>query len=163
MYTLRCTARLQKRVGPITEVLREAPTTVLGDWYGTLVHAPGMQLVLLTSERTLLPVIVPAREARTLQARFPPALAEVLAGLRVSPPLIDREVHGMSESRTGKTASRQVLGTMNDFQRMLPYHLARDRSLIELSLKLAEAPCSPIGMRSPDDLTQELFEGPREF
>jgi hypothetical protein len=40
-----------------------------------------MQLVLLTSERTLLPVVVTAREARTLVERFPLALAPVLAAL----------------------------------------------------------------------------------
>ncbi len=65
VYTLRCTGKLLARLGTVTEVAREPPTTVLGDWYGTLIHAPGMQLVLLMSERTLLPLVVPAREART--------------------------------------------------------------------------------------------------
>jgi len=44
VYTLHCTGKLLKRLGPVTEVTREPPTTVLGDWYGTLVYAPGMQL-----------------------------------------------------------------------------------------------------------------------
>ena len=37
--------------------------------------------MLLTSERTLLPVVVPAREARTPVDRFPLALVRVLAEL----------------------------------------------------------------------------------
>jgi hypothetical protein len=160
VYTLRCTGKLLKRLGPITELIREPPTTVLGDWYGTLIYAPGMQLVLLTSERTLLPVVVPAREARTLAVRFPLALTRVLVELRVPLAVIDRELQAMAGPRIGKTASRQVLGTMNDFQRMMPYHQWPPRSLTAVSLELAEAPCGPIGMRSPDDLTRELFAAP---
>jgi hypothetical protein len=157
VYTLRCTGKLLKRLGPVTEAAREPPTTVLGDWYATLVYAPGMQLVLLTSERTLLPVVVQAREARTLLERFPLALARVLAELKVPLAAIDREVKAMAGPRIGKTASRQVLGTMNDFQRMMPYHPWPPASSTALALELAEAPCGPIGMRSPDDLTGELF------
>lgn len=157
MYTLRCTGKLLARLGPITEVAREKPTTVLGDWYGTLIHAPGMQLVLFVSERTLLPVVVPAREARTLTERFPFALTRVLAELRVALPNIDREVQAMAGPRIGKTASRQVLGSMNDFIRMMKGHPWPPTSLTALSLKLAQAPCGPIGMGSPDDLTRELL------
>jgi hypothetical protein len=151
VYTLRCTGKLLKRLGPVTEATRELPTTVLGDWYGTLVYAPGMQLVLLTSERTLFPVVVQAREARTLVERFP--LALLLAA-------IDREVQAMAGPRIGKTRSRQVLGMMNDFQRMMTYHAWPPASLTAVALELAEAPCGPIGMRSPDDLTRELFAQP---
>lgn len=157
MYTLRCTGKLLKRIGPVTEATREPPTTVLGDWYGTLVYAPGMQLVLLTSERTLLPLVVQAREARTLAERFPLALARVLAALQVPPSAIEREVAAMASLRIGKTVSRQVLGTMNDFRRMMPSYGWPPSSFAALSLHLAEAPCGPIGMRSPDDLTRELF------
>jgi len=157
VYTLRCTGNLLARLGPVTEVAREPPTTVLGDWYGTLVYAPGMQLVLLVSERTLFPLVVPAREARTLAERIPLALGRALAQLGVSPAAIDREVQAMAGSRIGKTASRTVLGSMNDFQRMMPYHQWPPRSLTSVSLELAEAPCGPIGMHSPDDLTRELF------
>ncbi|WP_157061333.1 hypothetical protein [Anaeromyxobacter dehalogenans] len=31
MYTLRCTGKLLKRLGPVTELAREPPTTLLGD------------------------------------------------------------------------------------------------------------------------------------
>jgi hypothetical protein len=157
VYTLRCTGKLLKRLGPVTEAAREPPTTVLGDWYATLIYAPGMQLVLLTSERALLPMVVQAREARTLAERIPLALDRVLAALQVPPAAIEREVAAMAAPRIGKTASRQVLGTMNDFQRMMPYHAWPPASLTAVALELAEAPCGPIAMRSPDDQTRELF------
>jgi hypothetical protein len=160
VYTLRCTGKLLARLGPVTEVARDPPTTVLGDWYGTLVYAPGMQLVLLVSERTLLPLVVPAREGRTLAHRLPLALGRALAELGVALPAIDREVQAMAGSRIGKTASRQILGSMNDFRQMMMAHPWPPVSLTALSLELAEAPCGPIGMRSPDELTRELFAAP---
>jgi len=160
VYTLRCTGKLLARLGLVTELAREAPTTLLGDWYGTLVYAPGMQLVLLVSERTLFPLVVPAREARTLSERIPIALGRALAQLGVSLPAIDREVQAMAGQRIGKTASRQILGSMNDFRQMMMAHPWPPRSLTALSLELAEAPCGPIGMRSPEDLTQELLRAP---
>lgn len=160
VYTLRCTGKLLRRLGPVTEVSREAPTTALGDWYGTLIHAPRMQLVLLVSERTLLPVLVLAREARTLAERFPLSLARILAELKVPLATIDREVEAMRASTIGKTASRQVLGSMNDFHRMLTYQPWPPVSLTAVSLELARAPCGPIGMQSPDDLTREQLATP---
>ena len=118
--------------------------------------------MLLASERTLLPVVVQAREARTLVERFPLALARVLAALQVPLAAIEREVAAVAAPRIGKTASRQVLGTMNDFQRMMPYHAWPPASLTAVALELAEAPCGPIGMRSPDDLTRDLLSQPGE-
>jgi hypothetical protein len=78
----------------------------------------------------------------------------------VALPVIDRELQAMARPLIGKTASRQVLGSMNDFQRMMPYHPWPPKSLTGLSVELARAPCGPIGMRSPDDLTRELFAAP---
>ena len=46
---------------------------------------------------------------------------------------------------------------MNDFERMLPDDLDAGGSLLRASLRLAEAPCSPIGMASPDDVTRRAF------
>jgi hypothetical protein len=79
------------------------------------------QFVLCVSERSLLPVVVAAKDARTLVPRFRNALAELLARLDVSPAAIERERAEMAEGRLGRTASRQVLGTMNDFLRMFSW------------------------------------------
>ena len=160
MFTLRCTAKLLRRLRATPGVDLEPPTTRLGDWYATLVHEHREQFVLCVSERSLLPVVVPAKEARTLVPRFRDALAELLARLGVSTAEIERERAEMDAVRVGRTASRQVLGTMNDFLRMFSWR-ALGRSLLDESLQLAEAPCGPIGMRSPDDLTLELLGGRR--
>ena len=135
MFTLRCTGKLLKRLRASPGVDLEPPTTQLGDWYATLVYERTEQLVLCVSERSLLPVVLPAKEARTLVPRFRDALAELLARLGVPPAEIERERAEMADVRIGKTASRQVLGSMNDFLRMLSYRPPR-RSLLDESRQL---------------------------
>lgn len=158
MFTLRCTGKLLGRLGTAPSAVAEPPTTALGDWYATLIHAPRVQVVLLVSERTLLPIVVPAKEARTLLPRFRLALADMLHRLGVRPSIIDREIQEMGDVVVGKTRSRTVLGSMNDFIRMTKFHPWPPRSLPELSLELACAPCGPIGMESPDRFTRDLLD-----
>ena len=70
MVTLRCTRKLLARLRASPEPEDVAPTTKLGDWYANLLYAPGGQAVLFVSERSLLPIVVPAKEARALVDRF---------------------------------------------------------------------------------------------
>jgi hypothetical protein len=62
----------------------------------------------------------------------------------------------------GKTASRQVTGVMIDFAKGLEFYLEGEPSLLGLSLKLAETPCSPLYKAeiSPDRATLALFAPP---
>ncbi len=57
----------------------------------------------------------------------------------------------------GSAPTRQILGSMNDFASILETYLAHGDSLIEASLRLAKAPCSPIQMRSPNEVASELL------
>ena len=52
------------------------PTTVLGDWYCTALNHRHRRLVLRLAERSLLPVIVPAKDFTT----FPAAWQGLLSG-----------------------------------------------------------------------------------
>jgi hypothetical protein len=70
MFTLRCTARLLKRMKVAPLVACPEPTTHLGDWYANLIHVGRQQLVLAVSEKTLLPVVVPAAPNSTLVPRL---------------------------------------------------------------------------------------------
>jgi hypothetical protein len=155
MFTLRATAKLRKRLGVKPASTQAAPTTRLGNWYATIIFARP-HLVLLVSERTLLPVLVPAREPRGLGPRISAAVAEILRALGVPQPAIETETEAMGDMAVGQTQSRVILGTMNDFLRMLPYELEHAGSLLGASLRLAEAPCGPI-QDSPDRATRALF------
>jgi len=121
--------------------------------------------VLLVSERSLLPVLTTARDLDDLVPRFMRQLDKMISALGVRQGLIDRELSQMEPIHFGRTNSRSVLGTMNDFVQMFKYMLpdGQDLSLLDWSLQLAKAPCGPIDMESPNRLTQRLLENPHNF
>ena len=63
----------------------------------------------------------------------------------------------MGEVRIGRTENRRILGSMTDFAWLLDSYLTPGRSLEDVALHLAEAPCGPIGMLSPDDVAPRLL------
>ena len=65
----------------------------------------------------------------------------------------------MQEVRIGKTASRQVLGSMNDFANLMDAFREAPGSLTDVAVKLASTPCSPIGMKYPADVVLEILAG----
>ena len=58
---------------------------------------------------------MPLAPAATLLARFPDGLAQALAAHDVPEAFITQELSRMQDVRLGKTASRSVLGIMNEF------------------------------------------------
>ncbi len=64
----------------------------------------------------------------------------------------------MGQCTVTSASDRRVLGSMNDFVRMLDKDLD-GRPLLEVALQLAEAPCGPLGMESPLKTTTALFAG----
>ena len=157
MVTVRCTQKLLRRL-PLTAD-PPASTTVLGDWYANVLFSRPQQLLLCVSERTLLPIVLPAKELQTLVPRLSLAVGEVLLRLGVSPRLAEIEQDEMRTFTYGRTQNRRVLGSLNDFMFMLA-HCLRARpevSVIEHSLHLAQTPCKPIGHSSPDRVVPELF------
>jgi hypothetical protein len=114
MLVLRCTAKLLNRLKVRPTGPSSSSTTGLGDWYATILAVRPAHLVLLINESTRLPVILPARELSTLAKRVPEAIADVLRDLGVDPDVIERERQAMAELVFERTASRSVLGTMNE-------------------------------------------------
>ena len=117
-------------------------------------------IILAVSARTLLPVLIPARDPASLGPRLAAALAEILAALGIPADQIRDEQQQMAQIAFAPTSSRQILGTMNDFDRML--EPAPGQSLTSAALELAQAPCGPIGMDSPDRATVSLFANPSD-
>ena len=114
MLIVRCTAKLLDRLKVSPGAVTSSSTTALGDWYATILAARPSHLVLLVNESTRLPVVLPARELSTVATRIPEAITDVLRDLGVDPAVIDRERAAMAEIVFGRTASRSVLGTMNE-------------------------------------------------
>jgi hypothetical protein len=86
-------------------------------------------------------------------------MGQVLRALKSDERKIAAEEECMRDAIVAKTNDCRVLGSMNDFANMLDVYLDQ-RSLTEVALHLAEAPCSPIGMKSPREATLALFSTP---
>jgi hypothetical protein len=157
VLTLRCTRKLLDRLRVPAARDDPEPTTLLGDWYANLLFQPGQQLVLLVSQRTLLPVFIRAAPAASIATRVPAAVAEVLVALGIPALAVEAELREMRDVRIGKTKSRQILGSMADFTYMLGAHLEHGRPLADVSHRLAHTPCGPIGMKYPADIVREVF------
>ena len=160
MFTLRCTRKLLRRIpdGPLGD--DTAPTTLLGDWYANLLFLRPQQIVLCISERTLLPLILPAKDARYLVGRLVEKLPEVLSALGINATAIRRETGAMQTSIIGPTRDRRVLGSLNELVFQLEHQIRflPGLSPFEYSMRLAETPMSLIAYSSPDRATQALFE-----
>jgi hypothetical protein len=141
VVVLRCTARLFARMKRRPDAEPSiASTTKLGDWYANVIHIDRVQLALCVSERTLLPVVLPAAPFATLPGRLPMVLAEVLRELGVSDAGIEAEAREMSSVAFAKPANRQILGVLVDCKRLLDAYFDYGVPLVALSLKLAETP-----------------------
>ena len=160
MLNLRCTQKLLQRLKVEPEQDKETSTTKLGDWHANLIYTTP-ELILFMSEKTLLPVLVAAKPIDTLLPRFRAALREVLTSLKVPEETIAQEESAMTQVRFKKTINRSVLGTMAEFSQMLESYAEDKRSLLELSLSLADTPCSALKKEPPypDRATAQLLGG----
>jgi hypothetical protein len=115
MVVLRCTQKLLVRLKQTGDLPPVESSTRLGDWYGNILQVGRRQQLLLISERSRLPVVIPIREAKQLSAVFPDAVCERLATIGVAAGDIADERMRMSKLAFGRTRSRSLLGTLNDF------------------------------------------------
>ena len=163
MTVFRCTQRVLRRFKLTAIEPDTASTGVLGDWYANLLNVGRKRLVLCVSERSLLPVIVPARN-KAFPREFGQTLMRVLLALDIPIHSVDAEVAAAQDVQFARTRNRRVLGVMNDFLFSAELYFAYARShdpVLETCLKLAETPSRPIGMDSPDRLTVSLFSSAR--
>jgi hypothetical protein len=160
MLVLRCTRKLLVRLNATTTP-EATSTTRLGDWFAQPLSVGRARLVLAVSAKTLLPVVLPARNLRALGTTLPAGICEMLRACGVAEPEIADEQERMGEVAFAATNSRAVLGSMNEFAQLLQAPLRADESLLAASRWLATAPCSPLGMDRPLDATRSAFAGAR--
>ena len=164
MTTIRCTAKLLKRLGIGNPGESPAPENVLGDWYANNLFTRAGHYLLLLSERSRLPVILSARDLHSFEGRFLQTLPEVLGEIGVPSHQIDRELTSMQPLHYGKTVDKSVLGTLNDFGFLARHWLSPgDLSLYEVNLRLARAPCQPLQSKFPDKETRNVLANPIGF
>ena len=145
MFTLRCTRSLLKRLNVAPDPSPPASTNRLGDWYAKLLYTKPQQLILCVSQHTLLPVVIIAKGSEPVAVRLAAGVAKTLQSIGISGRAVDAELAAMADVAISTTASRQVLGSMNDFASLMEAYLVHGDALAQAALKLADAPCSPIG------------------
>lgn len=160
MVTLRCTRKLLDRVGVPGKIETKQPTTVLGDWYANLIYARPQQLALCMNERTLLVVVLPARDFKNVAPRFRAQVVSLLTRIAVPSVAVAAEEKAMVDFAFGPTANRKVLGCLNEAAFALSYELENPRfsSIAEIEDHLSDYIYSPTGYRRPRELALELFE-----
>ena len=160
MFHLRCTKKLLKRVTAKPEGAPGAPTTVLGDWYANIVFSKPQQLVVCISERTLLPVVVPAKDIHGSPERLCAQLGQLLQFIGVSSAAIELELAQMREHQFAPTASKSVLGSLNEAVFHLSWMLSahRECSLVEHAVRLGDIPNKPIGYAFASEATRSMFK-----
>jgi hypothetical protein len=165
LFTLRCTQKLLDRLKAEPEPDVVQADTVLGDWYANLVRAGRAQVVLAVSERTLLPVVLAAKDGRSIVQRLSHELEPVLLSVGVPPDDATAECRAMQRWVFGKTADRRVLGSLNDlvFQLQVGLTESPERTLLAQSLWLAKTPLKVIDHGAPDQATAAAFATRREL
>ena len=159
MFSVCCTKKLLSRGAP-KDLGPPAPsTTVLGNWYANIVFTRPEQLVVCISERTLLPVVVPAKDVRRLPERVAAAVGQMLLSIGVSAEDVAGELEEMREGQLSKTADRRVLGSLNDFVFHFLHGVAGypELSAQERALRLARMPSGAIEFAFPDEATRAAF------
>jgi hypothetical protein len=159
MMTLHCTRKLRDRLPATLRREHPDPEGRLVSWYANLLMTRPARLVLLVEEVSRLPVLLRARPLATLTRRIPDAVGEVLTALGVDPDVRDREHEAMRSVVVAPTASRSLLGTLNDFAFQLQCIREQtiELSLVDLSLALAETPVSPLRYDRPAAVTRRLL------
>ena len=158
MFNLYCTQKLRDRLKSDVS----PPVLVqhwLCSWYATsLPWRP--QMVLLVNEQTLLPVLMPLAPAATLMHRIPGEVLRVLQALDLSTVQIEAELDSWRGAVVCKTASRSLVGTMNEFCFLAEGYRDMKGMLdpLSLSLTLAKVPCGgKAGYRYPVDLVKKML------
>jgi hypothetical protein len=117
---------------------------------------------MFTSERSLLTVVLLAKEIRPLPVTLTDRLRWLLRELKVPTALINDELAQMHTCRIAATANRSVLGSMNDhiFAAKLFLSESPPLSLIEVHHRLAEVPLKAIDYCYPREVALDLLAGP---
>jgi hypothetical protein len=116
-------------------------------------------MVLCVNETTMLAVVLAAREARSLGTRFGDRGVDFLARLGVPAAAVEEEARAMAEIVIAPTASRSVLGCLNEAADTIAVEidLGRRMEATDLEDYLSENIYSLTGYRHPRELALELF------
>ena len=162
MITLRCTEKLRTYLGITPVDQPNPPSAALGNWYANLIPTAAGDLIIFVNERSLLTVGIPEWESDRLLQLFRLRVANLLGMIALHWKLINREMGHYKQVQFGKTASRSVLGSMNDLAWNYQIYAEEAMSKVDLSLSKAEfnlsqVPYKSIDFQFPAEVARELL------
>jgi len=162
MNTLRCTKKLRKYLEIVPVENPQPPTAGLGDWYANLIPTFAGDLIMFLSEKSLLTVAIPVWESHRLVPLFRIRVANLLWMIGIPQKIIAREIGHLDQVQFGKTASRSILTSMNDFawhyQIIAEESVSKARlSLSKVEHQLSQMPCGRLDYQFPTDVAKELL------
>lgn len=163
MYTLRLTRALLAHFDADDSdesAADVAPTTRLGDWYVMPLEVDARHLLLCTSERSLLSVVMPADRLGELPEHLVTALVGVLHRLGVPREATVAEVDAMTSGGVGPIRNRSTLGSMRGLAARVEAFLAGTRGDVDaaaLFTMLGEYRSRQLGGRTASERAIELL------
>jgi uncharacterized protein DUF6933 len=163
MLSLCCTKIIRERLCLSAQLPSPVqPSTRLGNWYVHLARFGHQQIVIATSERSLLTVLLPARRLReSIEISFQAAVAQLLGALQVPTKIVNRELAAVQPISFAAASSRHVIGSINEFARQIESDLPRIDDPLHLSLRLGETPMSAVGSKAnyglPNEVARDLL------
>jgi hypothetical protein len=163
MFILRCTRKLLSALDIRPTDCPGPSTNTLGEWYANTIETTAGDLVIFANARTLLSVAIPTSAISQLVPLFVARVYNLLRVIGVPKPLADREISAYRSIQYAKTASRSVLGSLNQ----IAYSYQDTAELSEadqpLSLQRTELELSsflhkPLGYVHPAEFAIELLE-----
>jgi hypothetical protein len=146
MVILRPTRKLRSLLP--TATVSTQSDTALGDWYVNRIVVDRQPLLLIVSSASLLPMLLPARDVRSLPDRLGALVESRLRRCGVEAPAIFGEQRAMHPVAVAPTVDRSVLGIMVDFAKAVPWYLESGRwtgeALAVVEDRLAETPCHAV-------------------
>ena len=144
MVVLRATKRVLRHL-PVSRGFSGDGDTALGDWYVNRFVVDRKPLLILVSSSSLLAILTPARDVRSLPGRLSMLVAGRLERLGVSATLVRREIGVMEPVHLAPTQDRSVLGVMVEASRAVAFYLREggwgEAELLAAEAQLAQTPC----------------------
>ncbi len=111
------------------------------------------------NDRSILSVLVTAKDGATFPNRMRFGLARLLLRLGVAPDIVEAEVNEMGEVAIAPTNNRSILGCMRDATLALEYaaESGQSASLEELEMRLTRHIHGPTGYARPGELAVEVL------
>lgn len=144
MVVLRATRKVLRSL-PLSAGGSEGSDNALGDWYANRIVVDRKPLLLLVSSKSLLAILTPARDVKSLPSLLAKLVEARLRRLLVDETIIVSEVAATAPVYVGKTLDRSVTGQLVDFAKAVPHYLPvngwDESTLHSVEERLAETPC----------------------